>query len=880
MNSLIPISRNIFLHILFLLVIGPFSKAQELDYSRPEEPILWANSIHLAYGLVPSSLDLLLEVYSLEGIIPSEQRRKIPALLEEYYIQQKSDSTLVFGQFIWSTFKNSEVVNPELFTLTANSPILISGRAGQITYGINDSVFLALYEFLESQEIALEEWDEKFGELLLKYQQLERDLELRRDNLAKEALRILKRGEIGKALELLRERYEFSIREVDRARKEQALAAYDYGNILELRLKYRDATDVFKDAVEQHPENTQFLNAFASNLNSIGKYDQAIPWLQKAIHLDSLAYGGQDTSVSMLYGNMGRVWEFKGEFGKAIWYFEQALDIYLMAFGGKHSKVASQYSNLGVSWRSKGEYERALKYLERALEIDSLIFGKDHLALERDYLHLGRIWDSKGNYDRAIGYYERALRIDTILLSKEHPKVSDVYNNLGLAWESKGEYDRAIEYFEKALRITSSVFGETHPDNAHRLTNLGSSWRLKGNYDKALEYHEQALKIDTAALGHRHTNVAIRYNNLGSVWEIKGDYDRAIKYYEQALEIDTIALGIDHPRVANRYNNLGSAWSYKGEYDKAISFYEQALGIDTLSLSKDHPRLANRFNNLGSAWAYKGDYDQAISYFGKALRIDTISLGRNYPEVAIRYSNLGSMWSYKGDYDRAIEYFEKALRILSTLGENPPNLAPVLSSMAGALYSKGDYDHSIEYYQKALKIFFLYLPEHHPNIKTTHQNYAGPLNAKGMEFYQDRDYEQALPYFRSSLKYSQLGEDRSFMVTGYNNVGTSHKHLGDYDSALVYLNQGIALAKQLDQVIEKQLQEYPDSILALPDFEAYKQQYLHTTVLKRLYFHKASTFFRMGKIKKAEEIFERLKKQAKEEKDQEFLAEIVAEEEK
>ena len=788
MNSLIPISRNTFLHILFLLVMGPFSKAQELESSRLEEPILWANSIHLAYGLVPSSLNLLQEVYSLEGIIPSEIRRRIPALLEEYYIQQKSDSTLGFWQFIRSTFKNSEAVNPELFTLEANSPILISGRSGQITYGINDSIFLALYDFLESKEVVLEEWDERFGELLIKYQQLERDLELRQDASSKRALKMLKRGKIEEALELLRERYEFSSRELDRARKEQALAAFDYGNILELRLKYREATIVFKDAAENGSKNSKYINTYCLNLMKVGRYDEVIPMYQKAIQLDLETFGEEDTIVGILYNNLGMAWHTKGYYDKAITYFMKSIKINTINLGKDHPKIATGFSNLGGAWVSKGFLDKALSFYWQAFRIDSLVLGKNHSTVAGDYNNLGYTWEAKGNYDLAIFYFNKALEIDNIIFGENHPKVAKEYNNLGNTWIYKGDYDKAIEYLGNALRIDSLIFGPSHP------------------------------------------NIATYYNNIGSAWDAKGYHDRAVDYYYRALAIDTLSLGKTHPAVASDYNNLGLSMNSKGRYDIAIKFFEEALKIDTTIQGKNRLKEAIRYNNLGLSWHGKGNYDRAIEYYNRALKIDLEYLGIDHRKVATRYNNIGEALNEKGMHDQATGYFKKALSILNRL-----------------------------------------FPEGHPDILAGNQNISRPLSAKGMLFFQNMQYKKALTYFFPALKHARLGIDPPFVITTLNNIGACYKHLGKYDSAILFLDQGIFLAEQFD--LDPFL-KIPDSISTHPKFIALKKLLKFPFSSKGLLFHKASTLIRMGRKEEGQQIFLKLKEQALKENDLEFLEEI------
>ena len=853
MNFLYCISILSRLIVSIFLLGRYFSFSQEPNLERTQEPILWANSIQLAYGLSPSFLDLLQEMYHSVGVSQADQRKKIPALLEEYYSKRKGDSTFEFDQFLQSTFQGFHAANPDVSTVAENSPIIISALAAQIIYGINDSVFLALYYFLESKEVALEEWDEKFGELLVKYQQLERDLEFRRDTSVKEPLRMLKRGEIEEALGLLRERYEFSIREVDRARKEQALAAYDYGNILELRLKYKEATEVFKDAVDNQPNNTKFINSYCLNLMRNGRYDKVIPLYSKAIQLDSTAYGSGDSSVAMLYNNLGSAWELLGNSNQAIEFFDRALRIYVNYLGQNHPYVARCYKNLGASWDSKGEYKKAIEYYNQALRIDTLFLGKRHPAVAITYNNLGAAWKLMGEYETAIKFYNQALNIDTVVLGEYHPTVAIRYSNLGSVWSSNGKYDRAIEYFEDALKIDTTLFGLEHPVVATIYNNLGLTWHHKRMYNRAINYLEQALRIDSVALGKNHSSMAMCYNNLGIVWCSKGKYDIAIQFYEKALGIDTISLGSKHHRVATRYKNIGHIWESKGEYDRAIEYYNRALGIDSIALGKNHPSVANDYSNLGTALRLKKKYDKAMIFLELALKIDSSTLRYNHPNFAIRYNNLGSIWMAKKEYDSAIAFYERAFKInLISFGENHPKLGISNNNLGVALMAKRDYKDAIRYFQQGISIMRQYLPEHQTNLEEFHKNISQAYNLLGMKFYRDSQFKLAFRNFFSAFKYSEDGNDSSLIINGFNNVGSCFKHLGKYDSALVYLNQGIMLGEKI----------------TLKDV---------THTLKRLYFHKASSLHRMGRKEEARKIFRQLKEQAFKENDLEFLEEIEEE---
>ncbi|MBF0566466.1 MAG: tetratricopeptide repeat protein [Nitrospirae bacterium] len=312
---------------------------------------------------------------------------------------------------------------------------------------------------------------------------------------------------------------------------------------------------------------------------------------------------GKYEYVAILLNEYGEGLRTMGQYNRAIEYYEKALAIDLASFGDKHPNVAIYNNNIGLAWDSLGQYDRAIGYYEKALTIDLAAFGDKHPNVAIYNNNVGGAWYSLGQYDRAIEYFEKALAIILAASGDKHPQVAIYNNNIGLSWQSLGQYDRAIGYYEKALAIGLAAFGDKHPNVAIRYNNIGLAWQSLGQYDRAIEYYEKALAIDLAALGDKHPNVAIRYNNIGLAWQSLGQYDRAIEYYEKALAIDLAALGDKHPNVARYYNNIGAAWQSLGQYDRAIEYSEKALAIYTAVFGEVHPRTQNTKRGLEMAKA-------------------------------------------------------------------------------------------------------------------------------------------------------------------------------------------------------------------------------------------------------------------------------------
>jgi tetratricopeptide (TPR) repeat protein len=384
-------------------------------------------------------------------------------------------------------------------------------------------------------------------------------------------------------------------------------------------------------------------------------------------------------------------------YDKALEYYLKCLDIRLKTLGAEHPSVAISYGDIGRIWDSKGEYDKALEYYEKSLDFKLKTIGENHPNVLNSYNYVGIIWKSKGNYDKALEYFKKSLEISLKTIGENHYKVSLSYNNIGVIWKSKGNYDKALEYFKKSLEISLKTIGEIHSDVAGSYNNIGIIWKSKGNYDKALEYYEKSLEIRLKTIGDKHPDVATNYNNIGIIWKSKGNYDKALKYYEKSLEIMIETLGNNHPKVGISYHNIGSVWQSKGEYDKALEYYEKSLEIMIETLGNNHPKVGISYHNIGSVWKSKGDYENALEYYEKSLEIDLKTIGKNHPDVAKSYYNIGVVCRSKGNYDNAIEFFKKGYQLDTTAGGFPFNIAICLESL-------GRKDESMNYFIESAEI--------------------------------------------------------------------------------------------------------------------------------------------------------------------------------
>jgi len=83
--------------------------------------------------------------------------------------------------------------------------------------------------------------------------------------------------------------------------------------------KYEEAIAECHKAIATDPDFGNPYNDIGAYLIELGKYHEAIPWLEKAIHAKRYE------SYCFPHLNLGRIWEKKGDYFKALACYENAL---------------------------------------------------------------------------------------------------------------------------------------------------------------------------------------------------------------------------------------------------------------------------------------------------------------------------------------------------------------------------------------------------------------------------------------------------------------------------------------------------------------------------------------------------------------------------
>ena len=205
-----------------------------------------------------------------------------------------------------------------------------------------------------------------------------------------------------------------------------------------------------------------------------------------------------------------------------------------------------------------------------------------------------------------------------------------------------------------------------------------------------------------------------------------------------------------------------------------------------------YPKTADDFFIKAYAATLDKNYDKAIEYFHKSIELD--------PSRSSVYTNLGAVYSDKinPDYDKAIEYHKKAIDI------NPKN--EIAYSNLGNAYINGyeDYNTAMKYYEKAIQI--------NPDFPLVYFN-IGTAYQEGKE-----NYNKAIECYKKAI---DIGYDDADI---YSNIGTCYQLMEDYNTAIIYYENSIALNPKYVRAYCNLGAAYTDKIN--PDYDKALEYYL------------------------------------------------------
>jgi tetratricopeptide (TPR) repeat protein len=252
---------------------------------------------------------------------------------------------------------------------------------------------------------------------------------------------------------------------------------------------WKDNLTLFTHAIAVTSNNGKMEASLGSCLVEMGRQDEAIPHLEKAIQ-----YGALDGTA---HNALGAAYLARGEDEKAIAYFTQAAKY-------EWADRKAQY-NLGAILSKLGRFEQAEDHLRKAVQLDP--YYCDAFCLFAIAL------SETGKHAEAAKAYERALELE--------PGKALAYYAKGYALTKAGDLPAAATAYLKSLSIGPGYM---------TYGNLGNVLFVMGRLEDAAQSYRRAIELSPGR--------ADAYYNLAFVLEKLDKKDEAVELLKRGLEIN------------------------------------------------------------------------------------------------------------------------------------------------------------------------------------------------------------------------------------------------------------------------------------------------------------------------------------------------------
>jgi Flp pilus assembly protein TadD len=160
---------------------------------------------------------------------------------------------------------------------------------------------------------------------------------------------------------------------------------------------------------------------------------------------------------------------------QALPYFQRALTEVEQRYGADDPRVGVEVGNLGEVYRRLGRIDDALPLLLRSVSLAQKQADRDPVGLAAALNNLGLLYRSQGRLTEAEPLYERSLALLQKAGGPDNPDVAQGLNNLAMVYMQEGKPAQAVPLLEHASKIADVALGTTHPTTKAIVANLAKA---------------------------------------------------------------------------------------------------------------------------------------------------------------------------------------------------------------------------------------------------------------------------------------------------------------------------------------------------------------------------------------------------------------------
>lgn len=391
------------------------------------------------------------------------------------------------------------------------------------------------------------------------------------------------------------------------------------------------------------------LHFLASIYCKLGKFEAAIPILERSIEIPVLEQGGTH-ALAKFAGCMqlGDTYAMLGQLENSILLYTAGLEIQKQCLGDTDSRVGETCRYLAEAHLQALQFDEAEKLCQTALNIhkENGSIASPSEAVDRRLM--GLICDLKGSYESSLEHY--ALASMAMASSGNELDVAFVDRSIGDSYLAMSRYDEAVCAYQKALTVFKSAKGETHPWVGSVLIRLADLYNKTGKFKEAKSLCGNALKIYAKLNpGTPKEEIAGGLIEVAAIYQSMNELDRALKLLKKALRVYGNAPGQQSSAAAVEAQ-MGVMFYMMGNFDDSYETLKASILKFRACGEKKSGLFGIALNQMGLTCVQRYAINEAAELFEEARDILENEYGPYHPDTLGVYSNLAGTYDAMGRY--------------------------------------------------------------------------------------------------------------------------------------------------------------------------------------------------------------------------------------
>lgn len=431
------------------------------------------------------------------------------------------------------------------------------------------------------------------------------------------------------------------------------------------------------------------LHVVAAIYCSLGKFDEAIPVLERAIRVPDVSKG-PDHALAAFSGHMqlGDTHSMLGQLDRSIECYKEGLNIQIQTLGEADPRVAETCRYLAEALVQAMQFDEAEKLCKQTLEIHRVHSSPASLEEAADRRLMALILEAKGDYESALEHL--VLASMAMIANGQENEVAAIDVSIGNIYQSLGRFDEAVFSYQKALTVFKSSKGENHPSVASVFIRLADLYYKTGKLRESKSYCENALRIYNKPVpGTTQEEIASGLSEIAAVYESVNDPEEALKLLQRAIKLLEDKPGQQNT-IAGIEARIGVMYYMVGRYGEALTSFESAVSKLRASGERKSAFFGVLLNQMGLACVQLFKIDQAAELFEEARAILEQECGPCHQDTLGVYSNLAATYDALGRIEDSIEILEYVVKLREEqLGTANPDFDDEKNRLAELLKEAG-----------------------------------------------------------------------------------------------------------------------------------------------------------------------------------------------